>query len=121
GVDIDYVVEIDVDDAEIVKRMGGRLMHGPSGRVYHVDFNPPKNEGYDDLTGEPLIQREDDQEETVRKRLAVYHSQTEPLIQYYSELAGKPGHAGLHYIRIKGTGSVKEIRDQLLSALSVMD
>jgi len=121
GIYIDYVVEIDVDDAEIVKRMSGRRMHEPSGRVYHVKFNPPKTEGRDDETGDPLVQREDDQEETVRKRLSVYHSQTEPLIAFYSKQAQKGAHPCLHYVRIKGTGSVNDIRDQVLMALGAKD
>ena len=122
GINIDYVVEIDVDDAEIVKRMSGRRMHESSGRVYHVQFNPPKIEGHDDVTGEPLIQREDDREETVSRRLSVYHSQTEPLISYYSALANKCGQQHcLQYVRVKGTGSVHDIRDQVLLALGVKD
>ena len=94
GVDIDYVVEIDVPDEEIVKRMSGRRTHMASGRTYHVVFNPPQAEGKDDITGEDLVQRDDDREETVLKRLQVYHNQTEPLVSYYSEWAhqGGPGH-----------------------------
>ncbi|HEY3327008.1 MAG TPA: adenylate kinase [Novimethylophilus sp.] len=117
GVGIDYVVEIDVDDAEIVKRMSGRRVHQPSGRTYHVIFNPPKVEGRDDATGEPLIQRDDDQEETVKKRLDVYHSQTKPLVDYYANWAasGKPGSP--KHVRIAGVGSVEDIRDQIFTAL----
>lgn len=117
GIDIDYVVEIRVDDAEIIKRMSGRRAHLASGRTYHIEYNPPKVEGKDDVTGEPLVQREDDQEETVKHRLEVYHQQTEPLVKYYqdyanSEEAGAPG-----YLTIEGVGSVESIRDQILGAL----
>ncbi len=117
GVPIDAVVEIDVDDAEIIKRMGGRRVHLASGRTYHVVFNPPKEEGKDDETGEPLIQRDDDQEETVRQRLKVYHEQTEPLVDYYSKWADQGGEGAPRYIRIPGVGKVDEIRDAIFSAL----
>lgn len=117
GVQIDYVVEIDVDDAEIVKRMSGRRVHPASGRTYHVDFNPPKIEGKDDITGESLIQRDDDKEETVRKRLEVYHEQTEPLVDYYSKWATSGGSGAPRYIKIAGIGTVEEIRDRILAAL----
>ena len=117
GVPIDCVVEIDVDDNEIIKRMSGRRVHLASGRTYHVVFNPPKEEGKDDETGEPLIQREDDQEETVRQHLAVYHEQTEPLIEYYSKWAAS-GEAGApRYAKIDGIGKVDEIRDAIYAAL----
>ena len=117
GVPIDCVVEIDVDDNEIIKRMSGRRVHLASGRTYHVVFNPPKEDGKDDETGEPLIQREDDQEETVRQRLAVYHEQTEPLIEYYSKWAAS-GEAGApRYAKIDGIGKVDEIRDAIYAAL----
>ncbi len=117
GVAIDAVVDIDVPDEEIIKRMGGRRVHLSSGRTYHVIFNPPKVEGKDDETGEDLIQRDDDQEETVRKRLDVYHAQTEPLIDYYKSWESS-GEAGApHYIRIEGVGKVNEIRDQIYSEL----
>jgi adenylate kinase len=117
GVPIDAVVDIDVPDQEIIKRMSGRRVHLASGRTYHVVFNPPKEEGKDDVTGEPLIQREDDKEETVRKRLEVYHNQTEPLIDYYKSWQSS-GEAGApHYIRIAGVGKVDEIRDQIFAAL----
>jgi len=117
GVGIDYVVEIDVDDAEIIKRMSGRRVHPASGRTYHVIFNPPKVAGKDDATGEDLIQREDDTEETVKKRLDVYHSQTKPLVDYYANWAasGKPG--APKHVRIPGVGSVEVIRDQVFAAL----
>jgi adenylate kinase len=117
GVRIDYVLEIDVPEAEIVMRMGGRRVHPGSGRTYHVKFNPPKVEGRDDLTGEPLIQREDDREETVRKRLEVYHRQTEPLVEYYArwEATGDP--RAPRYRRISGLGGVEEIRGRAFKAL----
>ncbi len=117
GVQIDFVVEIDVDDAEIVKRMSGRRVHPASGRTYHVDFNPPKMNGQDDITGEPLLQRDDDKEETVRKRLEVYHEQTEPLVNYYSQWSAQGGNGAPRYIKIAGIGTVEEIRDQILASL----
>lgn len=117
GVNIDCVVEIDVDDNEIIKRMGGRRVHLASGRTYHVIYNPPKEEGKDDATGEELIQREDDQEDTVRERLRVYHEQTEPLIDYYSSWARSGDDNAPAYAKIKGVGKVEEIRDQIFAAL----
>ena len=117
GVAIDCVVEIDVDDDEIIRRMSGRRVHLASGRTYHVVFNPPQEEGKDDETGEDLIQREDDQEETVKQRLKVYHEQTEPLIEYYSRWE-KSGEVGApRYVRIDGIGKVDEIRDAIFAAL----
>ena len=116
-VDVDGVVEIDVDDAEIIKRMSGRRVHVASGRTYHVVFNPPKVEGKDDETGEDLIQRDDDQEETVKKRLDVYHEQTEPLINYYSSWANSGQADAPKYVKVNGIGKVEEIRDQIFSAL----
>jgi adenylate kinase len=118
GVDIEYVVEIAVDDAEIIKRMSGRRVHLASGRTYHVIYNPPKQEGKDDVTGEPLIQRDDDTEETVRKRLEVYHAQTEPLVEYYSRWAEGGDAKAPKYVRIDGIGTVDEIRDRIFAALS---
>lgn len=117
GVPVDAVVEIDVDDAEIIKRMGGRRVHLASGRTYHVMFNPPKEEGKDDETGEPLIQRDDDQEDTVRERLNVYHDQTEPLIAYYSKWAEAGGAGAPRYVKINGIGKVDEIRDAIFAGL----
>jgi adenylate kinase len=117
GVPIEAVVDIDVPDEEIIKRMSGRRVHLASGRTYHVMFNPPKEGGKDDVTGEPLIQRDDDKEETVRKRLEVYHDQTEPLIDYYKKWEGTGEAAAPKYIRIEGVGKVDEIRDQIFSAL----
>jgi adenylate kinase len=118
GVKLDYVVEIDVPFASIIERMSGRRSHAGSGRTYHVKFNPPKVEGKDDVTGEPLIQRDDDKEETVRKRLEVYDAQTRPLVEYYSQWAkADPEHAP-RYRRIDGVGSVEEITARLVDALA---
>lgn len=117
GVKIDAVVEIDVDDSEIIKRMGGRRVHVASGRTYHVVFNPPKEEGKDDETGEALIQRDDDQEDTVRERLSVYHDQTEPLIEYYSKWSTAGGDDAPRYVKINGIGKVDEIRDAIFAGL----
>jgi adenylate kinase len=114
---IDCVLEIDVPDEEIVGRMGGRRVHLASGRSYHLKFNPPKAEGRDDLTGEPLIQREDDREETVRERLAVYHSQTQPLVQFYDRWAASGAPGAPAYRRISGLGGVEEIRSRAIAAL----
>ena len=117
GVKIDAVVEIDVNDAEIIKRMSGRRVHLPSGRTYHILFNPPRTENKDDITGEELVQREDDREETVKQRLKVYHEQTEPLIVYYSKWAQTHDSAAPRYIKINGIGKVDQIRDQIFAAL----
>ncbi|OPY11556.1 MAG: Adenylate kinase [Syntrophus sp. PtaB.Bin138] len=117
GVPIDYVVEIDVADEEIIRRMSGRRVHLASGRTYHVVFNPPKVEGKDDVTGEDLIQRDDDREETVRKRLDVYHSQTKPLVKYYAEWAAKGAPGAPRYVKIPGSGRVEEIRDAIFTAM----
>lgn len=117
GVPIDAVVDIDVPDEEIIKRMSGRRVHLASGRTYHVVFNSPKEEGKDDVTGEPLIQRDDDQEETVKKRLEVYHDQTEPLIDYYKKWEDSGESTAPTYIGIAGVGKVEEIREQIYSAL----
>lgn len=118
GVSIDAVVEIDVPDEEIIKRMSGRRVHPTSGRTYHVVFNPPKVEGVDDETGEPLIQRDDDREETVKERLRVYHDQTEPLIDYYSTWAEQGGDDAPRYAKVTGIGSVDGIRDEIIAKLS---
>ena len=117
GVSIDAVVDIDVPDGEIIKRMSGRRAHLASGRTYHIVFNPPKEEGKDDVTGEPLVQRDDDKEETVRTRLEVYHSQTEPLIGYYKDWESAGAAGAPKYIRIEGVGQVDEIRDKVFTAL----
>jgi len=115
GVKLDAVVEVDVPDEEIIKRMSGRRVHLASGRTYHVVFNPPKVAGKDDATGEDLIQRDDDKEETVRARLKVYHDQTEPLVSFYQkEVAGG---SGVKYVKINGIGKVDQIRDQIFAAL----
>lgn len=114
GVVIDKVLEIAVADEEIVARMSGRRVHEASGRTYHVVNNPPQKEGLDDVTGEPLVQREDDQEDTVRKRLAVYHEQTKPLVDFYQNLGGDDAPA---YSRVEGVGSVDEIKQRVLTAL----
>ena len=118
GVDLDYVVEIDVDDAEIIRRLSGRRVHPGSGRTYHVQFHPPQVAGRDDVTGEDLVQRDDDKEETVKKRLEVYHAQTKHLVDYYSRLAAEGGDRAPKYRKIAGQGSVEEIRDRLCAALS---
>ncbi|GAB0148628.1 adenylate kinase [Marichromatium gracile] len=120
GIFVDAVVEIDVPDAEIVKRMSGRRVHPASGRSYHVVFNPPREEGKDDVTGEALIQRDDDREETVKARLAVYHEQTEPLIGYYSTWAEAGGEGAPKYLKVHGIGSVEEIRDRILEGLGAL-
>jgi adenylate kinase len=111
---IDHVVEIAVDDEVIVARLSGRRVHPGSGRVYHVLFNPPKTEGLDDETGEPLVQRDDDTDATVRKRLKIYHEQTSPLINFYRDMKGK---TTPRYHRIEGVGSVEEIRKSIFVAL----
>lgn len=114
---IDYVIELMVPDEEIVARMSGRLVHPTSGRVYHCQNNPPKKPGCDDLTGEPLIQRADDEETTVRKRLTVYHQQTSPLIQHY-QVAERRDENAPQYIAVSGTGPLEDVRRNILKALS---
>jgi adenylate kinase len=117
GVALDYVLEIDVPDAAIIERMSGRRAHLASGRTYHVKFNPPKVPGKDDVTGEDLIQREDDKEETVRKRLAIYHAQTKPLIEYYARWAATGDARAPKHRRVDGLGGVDAVRDACLAAL----
>lgn len=117
GVGLDYVLEIVVPDAAIIERMSGRRCHVASGRTYHLKYNPPKKPDRDDVTGEPLIQRDDDREETVEKRLAVYHGQTEPLIHYYEQWAATGDAKAPRFRKIDGVGSVEEIRGRALSAL----
>jgi adenylate kinase len=117
GVAIDYVLQIAVPDAAIIERISGRRVHVASGRTYHVKFNPPKVDGKDDVTGEALILREDDRAETVSKRLAVYHDQTEPLVAYYSKWAAAGDARAPKYRKVDGLGSVEAIRDACLSAL----
>jgi adenylate kinase len=117
GITIDHVIEIHVDDEEIVQRLSGRRVHEASGRTYHNIYQPPKQAGIDDVTGEPLVQRKDDQEETIRKRLEVYHEQTEPLVDFYIKLI-KEGHDNAaQYSQILGVGSVDEISKQVFAAL----
>jgi len=117
GVRIDFVLEIDVPDEEIVMRMSGRRVHEASGRTYHIKFNPPRVEGRDDVTGEMLIQRNDDKEETVKKRLDVYHAQTKPLVAYYSAWAAEGDQHAPKYRRIAGVGDVEAIKQKALDAL----
>ncbi len=116
AIEVDYVVEIKVEDEPIVKRMSGRRAHLASGRTYHVEFNPPKVEGKDDVTGEDLVQRDDDKEETVKKRLDVYHEQTSPLINYYTEEANKSD-AKIKYVSVNGMQEVNDVTKDILSKL----
>ncbi|SMF35993.1 Adenylate kinase [Alteromonadaceae bacterium Bs31] len=113
GVELDHVLEIYVEDDEIVSRLAGRRVHEASGRIYHISHNPPKQEGLDDETGEPLVQRADDKEETVRNRLSVYHEQTEPLVDYYQGLTDKP----VKFSRVEGVGSLDDIKAAVLGVL----
>ena len=117
GVDLDFVVEIEVDNDEIIQRLSGRRVHPASGRNYHLKFNPPRIAGKDDLTGEPLVQRDDDREETVRKRLEVYLQQTRPLVDYYSKWAAQGDSRAPKYRKISGVGSLAEIRERVFAAL----
>ncbi|WP_075185577.1 adenylate kinase [Teredinibacter haidensis] len=117
GIDIDYVLEIFVEDDEIVSRLGGRRVHEASGRVYHVIHNAPKQEGLDDETGEPLVQREDDKEETVRNRLEIYHQQTEPLVAYYQNQEANNPNASVRYSQVNGVGSLEDIKNSVLRVL----
>ncbi|MCA0900694.1 adenylate kinase [Microbulbifer agarilyticus] len=117
-VSIDNVLEIAVDDEEIVQRLSGRRVHEGSGRVYHLVYNPPKSEGVDDVTGEALVQRADDTEETVRNRLSVYHEQTEPLVGFYRELAQRAPETAPKCSKVEGVGSMDEIREKVIEALS---
>ncbi|HET9403061.1 MAG TPA: adenylate kinase [Burkholderiales bacterium] len=118
GIDIDYVVEIAVGDDEILRRMSGRRVHPASGRTYHVTFNPPRVPGKDDVTGEDLVQRADDNEATVKRRIANYHSQTQPLIAFYSKWAANGDKRAPRVIKLPGTGKVEEIRDRMFAALA---
>lgn len=118
GVPIDYVLEIDVPDEQIIARMGGRRVHLASGRTYHVTFNPPKVEGKDDVTGEPLIQRDDDQEATVKNRLSIYHAQTQPLVAYYTQWSASGDAKAPKCRKISGDGKVDAIRDAAFAALA---
>ncbi len=118
GIGIDFVVEIVVDDEQIVRRMSGRRVHLPSGRTYHVEFNPPRVPGKDDVTGEALVQRDDDLEETVRKRLDVYHRQTEPLVEYYADWEASGDPAAPRCVRVDGIGTVEAVRDAVFESLA---
>jgi len=118
GIQIDKVVEIHVPDQTIVTRLAGRRVHQASGRVYHVDNNPPRTPGIDDVTGEPLVQRPDDQEDTVRNRLRVYHEQTEPLVAFYQDLVRRHPEGPTRYHRVDGVGSLDEVQARLLEALA---
>jgi adenylate kinase len=117
NIDIDYVIEIEVGDHEILRRMSGRRVHPASGRTYHVEFNPPKVEGKDDVTGEPLVQRPDDTDETVNKRIASYHALTKPLINYYLQWAESGDERAPHYVNLYGRGPIEHIRDKMFAAL----
>lgn len=117
NIQLDHVIEIAVDDEEIIKRISGRRVHPGSGRVYHIEYNPPKQKGIDDVTGEPLVQRDDDQEAIIRKRLEVYHQQTEPLIDFYRTLAGQDPEHAPEFHPVRGKGSVDEIFQKIISAI----
>jgi adenylate kinase len=118
GVDLDWVLEFDVRDEEILRRLSGRRVHPGSGRTYHVEFSPPKVAGRDDVTGEPLVQRPDDKEETVRNRIATYHEQTKPLVAYYIGLRANSDPRAPRHARINGNGPVEEVRDRMFAALA---
>jgi adenylate kinase len=118
GIRVDLVLEIAVPDSDIIERMSGRRVHFPSGRTYHIKFNPPRIAGEDDATGEPLIQRDDDREDVVRKRLEVYHAQTRVLVDYYSRWAASSDPLAPKYGNVSGTGSVDEVRQRVFDALS---
>ncbi len=117
GIHVDFIIELQVDDEKIVKRMGGRRVHPASGRTYHIEFNPPKEPDKDDVTGEPLILRDDDKVETVRKRLHVYHEQTTPLITYYTELSQHKNNNAPKYLQINGMGDINEIQQDIKTGL----
>lgn len=119
GVTIDYVIEIYVSDDDIVERLSGRRIHPQSGRTYHLKYNPPVQDGIDDVTGEKLVQRDDDEEETIRQRLRVYHDKTEPLVQYYSELVHKKSDMVPRYIKVPGIGDIEQVRDKIFSLVSL--
>ncbi len=116
GIDVEYVVEIKVEDSAIISRMSGRRAHLASGRTYHVEFNPPKVEGKDDVTGEDIVQRDDDKAETVKKRLDVYHEQTAPLVKYYTDLANQDG-SKTRYVSVNGMNDVNDVMNDILSQL----
>lgn len=119
GINVDYALEIDVPDSIIVERVAGRRVHLPSGRNYHTKFSPPKTEGIDDVTNQELVQRDDDKEETVKKRLSVYHKQTRILVEYYKDWARESISSAPRYIRVSGVGSVDKVRDCVFSALDI--
>ncbi len=116
-VPLQFVIEIDVSDEEIVRRLSGRRVHPASGRIYHLIFSPPRVDEKDDVTGEPLIQRDDDKEETIRKRLEIYHAQTEPLVEYYARWSASGEKDAPKYVKITGAGSVETIRDAIFASL----
>lgn len=118
GIDVDFVLDIDVSDEEILRRLGGRRVHPASGRTYHIEFNPPRVPDKDDITGELLVQRPDDSEETVSNRLATYHAQTKPLVEYYRGWAESGDARAPRYARIDGNGTVQRVRERLLAALA---
>lgn len=117
GIGIDVVLEFDVPDADIIERLSGRRVHPGSGRTYHLKFNPPRVAGIDDVTGEPLVQRDDDREETVRKRLQVYHAQTRPLVDFYADRAARQAPGAARLVKISGVGPVDEVRQRIFAAL----
>ncbi len=118
GIDVDFVIEIEVGDVEILRRMSGRRVHPASGRTYHIEFNPPRVSGKDDITGEPLVQRPDDNEETVKRRIASYHEVTKPLINYYLQWAESGDSRAPSYVNLYGRGAIEHIRDKMFGALS---
>jgi adenylate kinase len=118
GIDIDFVIEIEVGDVEIQRRMSGRRVHPASGRSYHIEFKPPRVPDKDDVTGEPLVQRVDDNEETVRRRIASYHAVTKPLVNYYLRWAESGDPRAPHYVNLYGRGSIEHIRDKMFAALA---
>jgi adenylate kinase len=117
GIGVDYVVDLHVNDDDILKRMSGRRVHPASGRTYHLQFNPPRKPGKDDLTGEDLVQRDDDKEETVKKRIGIYHTETRPLIDYYRQWGAGGDPKAPRYVRVDGSGAVEQIRDRMLASL----
>ena len=118
GIDVDFVMDIDVSDEEILRRLSGRRVHPASGRTYHLVFNPPRVPGRDDVTGENLVQRLDDKEQTIQQRIATYHEQTKPLIDYYSQWQRSGDALAPRYVKVNGTGSVKQVRERLFAALA---
>ena len=118
GIDIDFVIEIEVGDVEILRRMSGRRVHPASGRTYHIEFNPPRVPDIDDVTGEPLVQRSDDNEETVKRRIASYHEVTKPLVNYYLHWAESGDPRAPHYVNLHGRGAIEHIRDKMFAALA---